>query len=251
MKIMLRLSVMTGLFVLVCGVAHGQQVNPNKLAPCTGTDTAKWTNCYGSASVPNVYNYLGDFLNGEFHGYGVMDVILEKFKGDKYAGEFANGRQNGYGTYTYVKVGVYVGQFKHAKKNGHGTFIFVTGDKYVGEYKDDERNGQGTVTLANGEKYVGEFKDGKYNGQGIFTLLSGGKKEGIFENGEFVRAEKLNLPNPNIAGNTDRTDIDRERQQLAEERRKLEEENVSVNNNDGTSASIYRSHIRNLLLMAV
>ena len=48
--------------------------------------------------------------------------------------------------------------------------------------------------------------------------------EGIFENGKFVRTEKLNLPNPNIAANTDRADIDRERQHIAEERRQLEEE---------------------------
>jgi hypothetical protein len=65
-----------------------------------------------------------------------------------------------------------------------------------------------------------------YNGQGVFTFVNGRQQEGIWENDNFIREAKVNLPalNNNIATNTDRTDIDRERQQLAEERRRLEED---------------------------
>jgi len=100
------------------------------------------------------------------------------------------------------------------------------GLKYVGEFKDDKVHGQGTYTHASGAKYVGEYKDGKRYGQGIYTHADGGREEGIWENDNFIREAKVNLPNlnNNITANTDRTNIDRERQQLAEERWRLEED---------------------------
>jgi hypothetical protein len=247
----------TPLFViclLLNSFVQAQQSNPNKLPSCTGTDTTIWTNCFGSESIPNGHNYTGDYLNGRRHGYGVMDVTFEKNRGDKYIGEFKNGKYHGQGTYTYANgdkyVGEYrdgitngrgtftsangnkyVGEFKEGNKNGHGTYYHLANDKFkgyihTGEYKDGKRNGLGTATFADGNKYVGEFKDDKNHGQGIGTTPDGRRFEGIWENDKFIREAKVNLPNlnNNIATNTDRSDIDRERQQLAEERRRLEDE---------------------------
>lgn len=71
--------------------------------------------------------------------------------------------------------------------------------------------------VANGQQVYPEL-DGKPHGKGLETYADGRRpNEGVFENGMFVRAEKLNLPNLNIATNSDPTDIDRERQQLAED----------------------------------
>ncbi len=306
------------LCVMFTSFVQAQQSNPNKLPPCKGTDTTKWSNCYGSESIPNGHNYTGDYLNGKKHGYGVMDVTFEKNRGDKYIGEFkedftsghgtytfangekyvgefkdgkyhgqgmfthANGnkhvgeykdnKRNGHGTETFANGDKYVGEFKEGKKDGKGTYIsakgekhvgefkddkrhgqatatYITGDKYVGEFKDDKRygqgtytfangekyvgefkdgtyNGHGTIALPNGEKYVGEFKDGRYNGLGIGTTANGRRLEGIWENGNFIRETKVTLPNQNnsVVDNTDRSDINRERQQLAEERKRLEDE---------------------------
>jgi hypothetical protein len=99
-------------------------------------------------------------------------------------------------------------------------------EKYVGEFKDDRFNGQGTYIAANGEKYVGEYKNGLRHGEGIFFKTNGSRLEGIWENHKFIREVKVKLPNLNnsVVANTNRTDIDRERQQLAEELKRLEED---------------------------
>jgi hypothetical protein len=111
--------------------------------------------------------------------------------------------------------------------NCWGTHIFDSGNKYIGEFKENMRNGQGTYTFADGDKYVGEFEYGNFHGQGILFIKSTGSRlEGVWENDRFVRKAKVNLfnLNTNVITNTDRTDIEREHQQLAEERRRLEDE---------------------------
>jgi hypothetical protein len=144
---------------------------------------------------------------------------------------FVNGLANGQGTTVCADGDKYVGEFKDNKIHGLGTYYYQAnnqfkGDKYVGEFKDGKLHGQGTLTKASGEKYVGEWKDNKRNGQGINLFADGRRFEGIWENDNFIREAKVNLPNlnNNVATNTDRADIERERQQLAEERRRLEEE---------------------------
>lgn len=184
--------------VLFSSFGHAQQINPNNLPPCPKPDysksydlgvggrTEKWHNCFGRYVIE----------------------LTTNLKGDVYEGEFQNGSANGQGTHYYYANN----EFK--------------GSKYVGEYKDNNRSGQGTLTFANGEKYVGEFKDDKRNGLGINYFTNGRIEEGIWENDKFIRVAKVNLPiqNNNVATNVDRSDIDRERQQLAEDRRRLEDE---------------------------
>jgi len=167
-----------------------------------------------------------------------------------YVGEFRDNKKNGQGTYTSPNGEQYVGEYEDDKYQGQGTYTSPNGEKYVGGYKNDKYHGQGTYTWANGDGYVGAFKDGNKNGLGIMTLAdgswhygewknnipqgqgirfysdSGKREEGIWENDKFIREAKVNLPalNNNTSTNTDRADIDRERQQLAEERRRLEED---------------------------
>jgi hypothetical protein len=182
----------------ISSLAHAQEINPNKLPLCPQPDyskkidigiggrTEKWTNCWGRYRAAVALTWRGDVLEGEW----------------------LNGSLHGLGTYHFVA------------DSG------ARGDKYVGEFKDHKKNGQGTYFKTNVGKYVGEFKNDMYNGQGVFTFANGRQQEGIWENDNFIREAKVNLPalNNNIATNTDRTDIDRERQQLAEERRRLEED---------------------------
>jgi len=192
MKTILKLSFVTCLFVFVCGASYGQELNnPNKLPPCRGTDIAKWTNCYGSESVPNGYNYTGDYLNGKRHGYGVMDVTFRKNRGDRYVGEFKSDKYHGQGTYFYVanntnKGDKYVGEYKEGNKHGQGTYTWANGDKYVGESKDSMQNGLGTYYhLAEdqwkGWTYFGYFLNGLRHGQSIYTRPDGTRIEGIYE----------------------------------------------------------------------
>ena len=238
-------------------LAHAQQTNPNRLRPCPKPDysknsdigigfgTEKWTNCWGVVTVRGMV-LEGEWVNGNLNGQGTTTFP----NGEKYVGEYKDGKYQGQGTFTFADGNKYVGEFQDGKYQGQGTFTHANGDKYVGGQKDGEKNGQGTYTYANGDKYVGEFKNGVIHGLGMKTLTdgswyygewqndyahgqgiifyshSGKREEGIWADGKFIREAKVNLPalNTNIATNTDRTDIDRERQQLAEERRRLEED---------------------------
>jgi hypothetical protein len=77
MRPILRLIFVTGVFALVCGIANGQQVNPNKLPPCPGIDrsasydvgvggrTGKWTNCWGRCRVDVSKDHKGDVFEGD------------------------------------------------------------------------------------------------------------------------------------------------------------------------------------------
>ncbi len=199
----------------------------------------------GTWTSANGDTYVGEYKDGNKNGKGTYTWA----NGDKYFGEFKDDMANGRGTHTSSNGSSYTGEWKDGDKNGKGTYTWANGDKYVGEYKDGKQNGKGTHTSSNGGSYTGEWKDGKQNGQGkaisskgenfdgefkdgkihgqgIWIAVDGKRFEGIWENGQFIREAKVNLPNLNnkLATNTDRTDIDRERQQLAEERRRLEEE---------------------------
>lgn len=215
MKTILRLSVMTGLFALVCGGANGQQSNPRNLSPCPTPDyqknddlgvsgrVGKWTNCWG--------RYEGAF---SFR------------KGLVYEGEWNNGDLNGYGT-VRKKTGepYYIGDFKDGKYHGQGLAI-NGGQKYEGGWNMYQKHGFGIQTNDDGTSYKGEWKGSQYHGRGVLIFENGRRQEGIWENDRFIREEKVNLLalSTGISTSIDRTDIDRERQQLAEERRRLEEE---------------------------
>jgi len=223
MKTILRLCFVASVFAVISSTACGQQVNPNNLPPCPKPDMskntdwerfAKWTKCWGRYKIELDATHKGDVLEGEWrngslHGQGTYTYA----DGDKFVGEWKDGKWHGQGTYTYANGDKYVGEFKDGKYHGQGTYTTANGEKYVGEWKDGNKHGQGTATYADGNKYVGEFKDGKKHGQGIYTKADGIRYEGIFENGNFIREAKVNLPNlnNNVAANSDRTDIDGER----------------------------------------
>ena len=103
------------------------------LPNCPSELTARWHNCFGSASD----------------------------NGKKYVGEWKDDKQHGQGTHTWAGGEKYVGEWKDGKRHGQGTNTWADGDKYVGEWKDGEKHGQGTYTFVGGAKYVGEFKGGE------------------------------------------------------------------------------------------
>ena len=156
--------------VLMVGGAFAQ----SNLPACQGSDTTKWSNCTGGATLSN----------------------------GRYVGEYKDGKRNGRGTATFVSGHKYVGEFKDEKYNGQGTLTFPDGNKYVGEFKDGLRNGKGTSTFASGEMYVGEFKDDKYNGEGTLYSLNGSIiNQGIWADNTFVRSatvQQATTPNTEL-----------------------------------------------------
>ena len=105
---------------------------------------------------------------------------------------------------------------------------YGNGEIYAGEIRNNLYNGFGGHTWANGANYVGEFLNGQYNGKGVFTNPDGSRKEGVWHQNKLVSVEKVNLSNlkvtTGIANKNDLADVERERNQLAEERRILDAE---------------------------
>jgi hypothetical protein len=123
-------------------------------------------------------------------------------------------------------------KLKPCPKNIHDFFdncwanlLSQSGDGYVGEFRRNKRHGFGRYIDPYGS-YTGEFRDGTYHGAGELLTSDGDKFIGIFENGRFIRESKVNLPNVNnsVANSAETSEINRERQRLAEERRRFEEE---------------------------
>ncbi|CAD8102080.1 unnamed protein product [Paramecium sonneborni] len=97
--------------------------------------------------------YDGQFLNGQFHGFGVhsnnnpdiMDAFLN-------VNEFP-------GILNYwVK---YEGDFYQNKKHGIGSITFSNGDYYIGGFQKDQMEGRGTYTQKYGQTYIGFWEGNK------------------------------------------------------------------------------------------
>ena len=105
------------------------------------------------------------------------------------------------------------------------SITYGNGEIYAGEISNNLYNGFGGHTWANGANYVGEFLNGQYNGKGVFTNPDGSRKEGVWHQNKLVSVEKVNFKTTTgIANKNDLADVERQRNQLAEERRILDAE---------------------------
>jgi hypothetical protein len=89
-------AIYTLIFVLLAGTAYGQ----SNLPACQGNDVSKWSNCIGQETINDRHQYKDEFLNGQRHGFDVLDVLYLDFKGDKYVVAFLTKFQE-VGTATY------------------------------------------------------------------------------------------------------------------------------------------------------
>ena len=188
MKTVLKLSLMTSLFALVCGVVFGQELNnPNKLPACPNaeyyraTNLKYWNNCWGEYLLLHGEN-SNPYETKNFKMLVKLNPFVEIIES-----EWANGLPNGWGKLRYRG-----------------------GDKYFGQIKDALPDGQGEYRFLNGDIYRGEFAKGKFHGEGNLTKKNGIQFSGNWRNDNFIREVKINPPNPNtsIATNTDRSEID-------------------------------------------
>ena len=218
-----------GALLVSSNLACGQQVNPNNLPPCPKDQRARYHNCFGTWKSSTGEEYVGDFKDDKFHGYGQGTLVFSGV--GKYIGELIDGQPNGKGT-SYRNDGNYFGEFKGGFFHGWGTYSYSNGDVFVGEYGKDIRV-IGTFTSANGDEYFGEwtyYYSGRhhynYHGRGIETRADGRRLEGLWENGKFIREEKVDLPNlsDSVADNSDLSALQRVRQPLAVERRSYDED---------------------------
>ncbi len=158
--------------------------------------------------------YFGEFLNGLYHGHGVLTYPKnDEFYRISYEREWKYDEKSGNGTEISKNGEKYVGEFLDSSRHGHGVQIYPDKDglnrlTYDGEWIEDESSGNGTLIWKNGDKYVGEFKSDQQDGYGVMTFEKNstrlsyegewkeGKKSGngtcIWKNGHKYVGEYLN-----------------------------------------------------------
>ena len=150
----------------------------NSINECQGNDQNSWTNCVGTKTDKNGFEYIGNFKNGKI----IKGTIL--YPGNsKYTGQLKNEKPHGQGTFTFSDGSKYYGEWKNGKFDGNGTQTWRNGRKYSGEFKNNEPNGKGTFNYEDGSSYSGEWLNGKRHGEGTLTYLDGKVYVGQFVDG--------------------------------------------------------------------
>ena len=188
---------------LMAGSAYAQ----SSLPACQGSDTSRWTNCFGFVSYSSTEKYSGEFKDGQRHGMGVFTF----FGGWKYVGEFKNYKRNGLGIYYKPDGSISAtGNWSDDKlvnsfaldanrfpfnsslaatqtpapdtlKAERDRLVAVTQSQIPECRSAYKHNCIGTETYLSGAKYVGEYKDDKRNGQGTYTFANGDKYMGEYK----------------------------------------------------------------------
>ncbi len=166
--------------------------------------------------------YVGDWELGVRSGNGSAFYP----DGSKFVGQFLGGRRHGYGIFTATQGDSYAGFFSLGVRDGQGMEIFPNGERYVGMYKvrlwvnkspyellgdadtqtnnrtnsrtlltwffltqNDQMNGKGVLYYPNGSvKYAGDWLEGAPHGLGTYVLTNGLQMQGEFLHGRFHHA---------------------------------------------------------------
>lgn len=107
--------------------------------------------------------YTGDFMNGFFHGNGIMNEL----DGSEYNGRWKNGKKDGNGRIKYADEDVYNGEWKEDMYHGYGEIEYSDGEVYKGEWKFDYKNGHGMLKYPDGSIYSGQWKFDYRDGRGM------------------------------------------------------------------------------------
>lgn len=163
----------------------------------TGSGRMELTTPYGKGE------YSGKFLDGEFHGYGRLEVPISFVEESIYVGDWERGIRSGRGTYWNGTGNLYIGQWRDDQRNGRGSYFInlprwnenehsefwltENTENYSGEFVDDNYQGQGTYRWAGGAKYVGGFFANNKHGPGTYYYSTGVGRNQVWNYGDFVR----------------------------------------------------------------
>lgn len=147
-----------------------------------------------SISIHGETHYSGNFVDGQYHGYGKLNYAEE---GTSYKGQWVKGKKHGRGTLWDKDKNVYIGEWKNDRRNGQGSQFFKVTDwvedehgeawlkenteNYTGEFQNDVFLGQGTYRWADGTKYVGSWAAGKRHGEGYLDFGNGKRSDRKYE----------------------------------------------------------------------
>ena len=161
-----------------------------------GRGTLELTTPYGKGE------YVGNFRDGIFDGYGRLRVPISFMENSIYVGNWEMGIRSGRGTYWNGKGNLYIGQWKDDKRNGRGAYFFnlpewrenehsefwlsENTENYAGDFVNDFYHGQGTYRWPGGQKYIGGFFANAKHGYGAYYYVTGTKRNQLWHYGDFV-----------------------------------------------------------------
>lgn len=147
--------------------------------------------------------YVGNFKNGEFHGYGRLEIPISFTERSVYAGNWANGFREGRGTHWNGDGKLYIGEWRNNMRHGIGSYFFNMPDwqenkhtefwlkdnyeNYTGDFVEDHFQGQGTYRWQDGQKYVGGFFASDKHGAGTFFYVTGTSRKQYWNYGDLIR----------------------------------------------------------------
>ncbi len=111
----------------------------------------------GEWNSPDGHRYVGEFLDGEFHGNGAYYWL----DGERYEGEFRQGEFHGNGEWTMADGERYIGEIRHGKFHGCGAYIWLDGEFYAGQFKNDKFDGLGSYAWPDGSAATCDWRDDK------------------------------------------------------------------------------------------
>lgn len=140
----------------------------------------------GEYSSAGKCRYEGEFLDGKFHGKGMLR-FGNRYCKTIYTGSWKNGKRNGYGFFTYPNGDIFEGDFLDGQRHGRGKARYARGRVYEedvgykshgaaydGEWLHDKRHGKGVYHFQNGDVYKGDFVSNMMHGSGEYRHARSG-----------------------------------------------------------------------------
>lgn len=148
-------------------------------------------------------SYVGEFDDGQFHGYGRLELPVTRTQRSSYLGNWDHGVRSGRGTYWNGQGNLYIGQWRNDLRHGMGTYVVnlprwsdnlytefwlkENTENYSGQFVDDFYSGQGTYRWQSGSKYTGGFFANDKHGPGTFYYETGTARQQLWEHGNWIR----------------------------------------------------------------
>lgn len=162
-----------------------------------GDGTLELTTAWGKG------RYVGEFQDGEFHGYGRLVLPISFLDREVYVGHWHEGQRSGRGKHWNGRGNLYIGEWQNDKRHGQGSYFFNLArweenrhtefwlkentENYTGEFVNDHYQGHGVYRWLDGQRYEGEFFASQKHGFGTFYYATGTRREQYWEYDELIR----------------------------------------------------------------
>ena len=147
--------------------------------------------------------YIGDFRDEEFHGYGRLEIPISFTQRAVYSGNWVRGQREGRGTHWNGEGKLYIGEWRNNKRHGTGSYFFnipewkenehtefwlkENFENYTGDFVEDHFQGKGTYRWPDGQRYEGSFFASDKHGEGVFYYTTGTSRKQFWHYGDLLR----------------------------------------------------------------